>query len=563
MRISLSGLHPRLVASIILPFAVLMLALAVSGIEVYEGSLRRIVAERDQRAAGAAAAAVSEELAERAAAVRQLGLRLLDGVDAGRAVRDARAGEDEFSEGLAVVSPAGRIAAGTLSLRAADAQALEEAVATPGAQPLLRLLADGGETVVLAVYPARPLAVVGAFTLLPLLREVLPDLDRQPSPVSAAIVDRSTGVLARVGAAWPDAMDPRVLTAVGAAFGGTTGFSYVRPAGGAERVLAFSPVGSGSGWALVIGEPWQSVASPALRLSLFAPVALAMVVVISLLGLWLTAREVIVPLRQLRFQALRMAAGDFEGIGAPIGGVREIRELHRSMTVMAHRIRSAQQSLRRYVGKVTSAQEEERRRLARELHDETIQDLIALDQKVQLVARDLGARQGRQARDLDAVHHEARQAIERVRRLSLALRPAYLEDLGLLPALEALARDVGARLGIAVVLRVRGRTRTLPPEVDLSLYRIVQEALANVARHASARHASVLLRFGRDELALEVRDDGVGFVPPREAGDLTLGGHFGLVSVRERAESIGAHVGLQSAPGAGTLLTLRAPLPRG
>jgi len=236
-----------------------------------------------------------------------------------------------------------------------------------------------------------------------------------------------------------------------------------------------------------------------------------------------------------------------------------IRELQRSMTMMARRIQSAQQTLRRYLGKVTSAQEEERRRLAQDLHDETIQDLIALDQKVQLFARSLRDRKSIKAPGLEAIHREAKEAIQRVRRLSRALRPAYLEELGLLPALEALASDVGSTLGIPVVVRATGSPRQLSHDADLALYRIVQEALANVTRHAAAQHVGVIIRYRREELWVSVKDDGAGFIPPPEAGDLSRTGHFGLIGMRERAEFIGARIEWHSAPGKGTRITLRLP----
>ncbi|HEY9594568.1 MAG TPA: sensor histidine kinase, partial [Spirochaetia bacterium] len=239
---------------------------------------------------------------------------------------------------------------------------------------------------------------------------------------------------------------------------------------------------------------------------------------------------------------------------------QEVRDLHSSMRQMARRIKSAQQSLRRYVGRVTSAQEEERRRLARDLHDETIQDLIALDQKVQLAAAEAGSRRGRTVEALQRIHRDAGEAIQRVRRLSLALRPGYLEDLGLCPALEALVGDVGSKTGLPIDLKIAGQRKSLAPDVELALYRIVQESLANITRHAHARSAGVEIRFAPASLALTIWDDGVGFAASADAGDLTTSGHFGLVGMHERAQAIGASLDVRSRPGKGTRLTLRMPL---
>jgi signal transduction histidine kinase len=307
-------------------------------------------------------------------------------------------------------------------------------------------------------------------------------------------------------------------------------------------------------------EPWNSVVSPALRLSLVSPLAFAPALVISVIALWLAARQIVVPLRSLRRQSLKLAAGDFSAMEEKVGGVQEIRELQHDLIVMARRIQSAQQSLRRYISRVTNAQEEERRRLAQDLHDETIQDLVALDQKIQLAGRRREPAGGRGGPDLEAIHREAQKAIQKVRRLSRALRPAYLEDLGLLPALEALAEDASSALGIPISVRAEGRRVSLPPEADLAVYRIVQEALANVGRHAAASRSWITLRCGREELLVCVKDDGQGFTPPLETADLSRSGHFGLIGMHERAQYLGARLEVHSRPGKGTRILLHLPL---
>jgi nitrate/nitrite-specific signal transduction histidine kinase len=104
----------------------------------------------------------------------------------------------------------------------------------------------------------------------------------------------------------------------------------------------------------LIEEPWHSVASPLLRLSLSFPLALGLALAISLFGLWFASRRIVLPLRQLQQESLKLAAGDFAAIEVKVGGVQEVKDLQSSMAVMARRIQHAQQSLRRYVGKVTS-----------------------------------------------------------------------------------------------------------------------------------------------------------------------------------------------------------------
>jgi signal transduction histidine kinase len=553
---------PRLFAMIILPFSILLFALALAAINVHGKAMRGLVAERDERSVRAAAAAISEELFHRQIAVRALALRLSDGVSPNRVVMEASPSARDFSGGLAVVTEAGRIVAGSLPSYVSGSPALTRALASPGngTERLAHPLTTETGSILTVSSSDGALRVVGAFTILDLLRFALPDLESPLGSASVVIVDPAAGVLAHEGAPALEA-DYRNHPGVQAARQGTSGSSFIDSPTGEEHVLAYSLIPS-AGWILLMEEPWVSVASPLLRLSLVAPLALVPALAISLIGLWFAARQVVVPLRTLQRQSQKLAAGDFAAIEEKVGGVQEIRELQHSMTVMALRIQSAQQALRRYIGKVTSAQEEERRRLAQDLHDETIQDLIALDQKVQLVARSFSGRKSSKASGLEAVHRGAREAIQRVRRLSRALRPVYLEDLGLLPAIEALANDVGSSLGIPVIVRADGSPRQLWRDADLALYRIVQEALSNVARHAAAHHVWVTLRFRREELGVSVRDDGAGYATPTDAGDLSRTGHFGMIGMRERAQLIGARIEWHSAPGKGTRVTLHLPFRR-
>ena len=548
-----SGFLPRLFVAIILPFSILLFALAVAAISIHGHAMRALVAERDERSVRAAAAAISEEVFHRQIAVRALSLRLRDGVTPARVIEEARPSSRDFPEGLSVVSGNNRIVAGSLPLYLSRSPALARALASPGNNPK-RLL---GSTVMVS-FSSGPLSVVGAFTVLDLLKLALPDLESPSIRANVVIVDPEVGVLAHEGAGQIES-DYRNHPGVRAALTGASGSSFINSPTGEEHVLAFSLIRS-AGWVLLMEEPWLSVASPLLRFSLLAPLALVPALAISLIGLWFAARQVVVPLRNLQLQSQKLAAGDFAAIEEKVGGVREIGELQRSMTVMARRIQSTQQALRRYIGKVTSAQEEERRRLSQDLHDETIQDLIALDQKVQLVAQSLLGGKGKKGNGLEAIHREAKEAIQKVRRLSRALRPAYLEELGLLSALEALASDVESSLGIPVVVRTDGSPRQLTQDADLALYRIVQEALANIARHSAAHHAWVTVRYRARELRVSVEDDGAGFVPPTDTGDLSSTGHFGMMGMRERAQFIGASIDWRSAPGKGTRVALRLPL---
>jgi signal transduction histidine kinase len=346
---------------------------------------------------------------------------------------------------------------------------------------------------------------------------------------------------------------------VGEALAGRSGLLYRadRP-GGPEHVVAYAPVsvapGSGQGldWALVVEEPWAEVLSPWLRVTLFAPLILVLAVASALVALWLAVQRVIHPLQRLDAQVTALGAGDFEAIHTPAGGIEEIQKLQEALARMATQIQSYQQSMRGYLGAVTAAQEDERKRLARELHDETIQDLIALKQRVQMARRKAAP---------DPVALDARLAelqamlettMDEVRRFSRALRPVYLEEAGLVAALEALARDANQDTW-TVTFAVEGVVRRLTPEAELALYRIAQEALHNAARHAQASNVRVSVQFDAG-VVIRVRDDGVGFVPPQRMSDLAASGHYGLMGMQERAQLVGAQLAVRSRPGMGTTI---------
>jgi signal transduction histidine kinase len=149
--------------------------------------------------------------------------------------------------------------------------------------------------------------------------------------------------------------------------------------------------------------------------------------------------------------------------------------------------------------------------------------------------------------------------IEDVRRVIRALRPIYLEDLGLLPALEMLTRDV-ERNGLQATFSTMGVMARLSPEREIVVYRVAQEALSNVARHSAATAVQVTTSFEGRRFTLRVEDNGQGFAPPERVGELATAGHYGLIGMQERAQLIGGQLTIKSASGHGTALELRLPL---
>lgn len=219
------------------------------------------------------------------------------------------------------------------------------------------------------------------------------------------------------------------------------------------------------------------------------------------------------------------------------------------MLVLEVLLQAAQRALHDYIGAMTTGQEEERGRLARELHDDTLQSLIALRQQVQLARMKANDEQTRLTfQDLETFSNTT---IDDLRRLTRALRPIYLEDLGLVTALEMLSREVKEANLLEVSFERLGDERRLEAGLELSFYRIAQEALNNVTRHAEAKRALLRISYDPQGLFVEVLDDGKGFTPPRSPAEFAPGGHFGLLGMYERAELVGAKLSIESSPGAG------------
>ncbi len=220
-----------------------------------------------------------------------------------------------------------------------------------------------------------------------------------------------------------------------------------------------------------------------------------------------------------------------------------------------------QDNARFYVQQITRAQEEERRRIARELHDDLAQPLLLLTQGLDFLSstsrKKLSNPELKQS--LEKLRGQAIDALEGLRRCAQHLRPPILDHLGLLAALEWMAEDL-EKQGIDIQVKVVGSGRSLPVEVELLLFRIAQEALANARRHAEASTAQITLEFGDGKVVLTVADNGKGFKLPRRLGDLASVGKLGLAGMQERARLIGGRLRIQSELGKGTSVTVDVPV---
>ena len=240
--------------------------------------------------------------------------------------------------------------------------------------------------------------------------------------------------------------------------------------------------------------------------------------------------------------------------GEPAGAVHVIRDItERKRAEIA--LRDSLEQLRSLSARLETAREQERTRIAREIHDELGHALTALKMDVAWLSGRLGGESGPLAERGAAMSALIDRTVATVRAIATELRPSILDELGLAAAIEWQAAEFGRRTGIAT--RVSGPQA--PPDLDgeraTAVFRIVQEALTNVARHAGARNVSIALKELRTRIVLEVRDDGRGVLAAEAAGP----GSLGILGMSERARSVGGRMTLKGRPGRGSTLRLSVP----
>lgn len=211
--------------------------------------------------------------------------------------------------------------------------------------------------------------------------------------------------------------------------------------------------------------------------------------------------------------------------------------------------------------RLVETQEVERRRIARELHDATGQSLTAISLGLRGVQRVLGERDTATAGQLRELESFSTGALGELRRIIADLRPHQLDDLGLIPALRWYTQSFQARRGIACEFQLVGEANRLPPETETVIFRIVQEALTNVARHAQAQSATVCLENQPDAVVVTVRDDGQGFDTDALGHRGQVRSGWGLLGIQERARLLGGRCEIESTPGQGTTVRVSIPLP--
>lgn len=234
-----------------------------------------------------------------------------------------------------------------------------------------------------------------------------------------------------------------------------------------------------------------------------------------------------------------------------------IEQLSEQVTILDQ----ANQALQGAQRRLLTEREQERKHLARELHDQVIQDLLSINYQIEAI--DADAEAAARAEELTEVRASIRGMIDDVRRICGSLRPPTIDSLGLGAALQSYTRDWSARVGVAVTLDLDANLGRLPEAIELSIFRIVQEGLSNIWKHAQASAVQVALRHTSPRtLLISIADNGRGLPPGLDLATLAAAGHYGLLGISERVALLEGRLRLQNQAGGGALLQAEIPHPR-
>ncbi len=356
------------------------------------------------------------------------------------------------------------------------------------------------------------------------------------------------------------------------------------------EVMAFAPLPA-IPWGVVVRQPESEAFAFSTALSHNGSLVALSLLVLGLLLARGAARSVTRPLATLAASAERIAKGELDSPIPPVGNdeigwlgasfermrlalkrsletvEKSNRELEARVLERTAELEKANAELKRreegraqLLHKVIGAQEDERKRIARELHDETTQSLAALTMRLESAVS--GEPPGKARQSLAEAKELAVHTLDEVHRLIVDLRPSVLDDLGLRSAVRWYAERVLKGQGVVVRFEAEGMDERLPPQLEIAIFRAVQETLTNIAKHARAESVLIQCALSDGLLAIDIEDDGRGFEVSSLAAPGKDGRGWGLLGIRERVELMGGEVRIESAPGQGCLVAIRVPVPK-
>ena len=362
-----------------------------------------------------------------------------------------------------------------------------------------------------------------------------------------------------------------------------------------DDVAALAPVAS-THWRVRVRQPRRDAFAEEIALKGWFALLTPLFVVVAALFAWGAARSVRRPLGTLTASAERLAAGDlslpvplppedsghddetgrlaraFETMRVALAASMD--EVTQANATLERRVAARTAELQRLyaelkdrdarraelVKKLLSAQEDERRRIARELHDETCQTITALAVGLDTVRRAASPEDA--SAKLEDARALASRTLDGLHRVIFDLRPSVLDDLGLVSAVRWWVARHLEPLGVTARLEIENLEDRLPPAVEIPVFRAVQEALTNVLRHSGAKTVLIQMSRAAGTLSVEIEDDGRGFTPEDVATPSETGQGLGLLGMRERIEILGGTLTLDSSPGAGTHVAFTVPVPK-